>query len=356
MKKRFVLFLLIICLCFSLAIPSYALTATNEKQSYITEETLMEYTIEQNSGVQVTPVKSYPVYDVSGNPTYVCVEFIHSNISGFGLIDLVNFTVVMYTLDGNPFFTSEDTVLYNGVMDFAIINQNSNTAIICGNNEQVATSTLMNDSRAGLTVMPSLDREQCLNSFVSSFMTTQSRAVEDVLIPGGDDESLVYSSGNYSGDISTDCGLNAAAIYLRHMDEYVLDVYVPSTQNTQEKLKIALAEIAQTTVGSTTSLSMSNIAKSINAYIDEYSGSSAVDVSNSSYSWTKYKNRIADEKPCILYIGAGDTEYWEKAHAVVGVGYTGGSTSSSGYLIVNSGFQSYKYVNILTTIPGYIIK
>ena len=124
----------------------------------------------------------------------------------------------------------------------------------------------------------------------------------------------------------------------------------------EEDLKVALAEIAETAVGSTTSLSMSKIATTINAYIDEYSGSSAVDVSNSSYSWTKYKNRIADEKPCILYIGAGDTTYWEKAHAVVGVGYTGGATSSSGYLIVNSGFQSYKYVNILTTIPGYIIK
>ena len=237
----------------------------------------MVYTINQNSGVQVTPIESYLVYDVSGNPTYVCVEFIYNNISGFGLIDLVNFNVIMYTLDGKPFFTSGDTVLYNGVMDFAIIDQNSGTAVICGNNEQVDLSTLMNDSRSGLTVMSSLDRERRLNSFISTFSTTQTRAVEDVLIPGGDDETLVYSSGNYSGDKSTDCGLNAAAIYLRHMDEYVLDVYVPSNQSTQEDLKVALAEIAETAVGSTTSLSMSKIATTINAYIDEYSGSSAVD-------------------------------------------------------------------------------
>ena len=67
----------------------------------------MVYTINQNSGVQVTPIESYLVYDVSGNPTYVCVEFIYNNISGFGLIDLVNFNVIMYTLDGKPFLLRE---------------------------------------------------------------------------------------------------------------------------------------------------------------------------------------------------------------------------------------------------------
>ncbi len=356
MKKRFISLLIIFCLCYSLVIPSYAITAINEAQSNDTEETLMVYTIEQNSGVHVIPIISYPVYDVSGKQTYVCVEFIHDNIKGFGLIDLVDFSVTMYALDGKPMFTKDDIVLYNGIIDFAIIDQNSHTATICGTDEQVSTNMLINDSRSGLSVMPSLDREYYLNSLCATFSTKQIRTTDDILIPGGDDESLVYSSGNYSGDKSTDCGLNAAAIYLRHMDEYVLDVYVPSTQNTQEKLKVALAEVAEREVGKTTTLEMNEIAKSINAYIDKYSGTSAVDVSNSNYSWTKYKNRIADEKPCILYIGAGDTSYWEKAHAVVGVGYTGGATSRSGYLIVNSGFVSYKYINILTTIPGYIIK
>ena len=58
---------------------------------------------------------------------------------------------------------------------------------------------------------------------------------------------------------------------------------------------------------------------------------------------------------CILRIGAGATSYWDSAHAVIGVGYTSGATSTSGSIRVNSGWYSLGYVYIGTSIPSHIV-
>lgn len=56
-----------------------------------------------------------------------------------------------------------------------------------------------------------------------------------------------------------------------------------------------------------------------------------------------------------MRIGAGATSYWDSAHAVIGVGYTSGATSSSGSIRVNSGWHSLGYVYIGTSIPSHIV-
>lgn len=147
-------------------------------------------------------------------------------------------------------------------------------------------------------------------------------------------------------------------MYLRYMDEYFDSSYVSSSHRTETQLKSALASLSNDKWHITTSLTMDRLATLTNLYTEKYGGATTTDVSKTSYSWTTYKTRInsGNGKPCILYIGAGKTSYWTPAHAVIGVGYTSGATSTSGYVVVNSGWPDLKYVQIATSIPGSIIK
>lgn len=164
------------------------------------------------------------------------------------------------------------------------------------------------------------------------------------------------SLGNYSGSYTTDCGINAVAMYLRQLDDYFGGGYLLSTLTTETKLKTSIAAYTNRTVGQLTNLSTTQLATISNGYTNEY-GTSHTSISSSTYTWTKFKNTINNGNggPCILRIGAGATSYWDSAHAVIGVGYTSGATSSSGSIRVNSGWHSLGYVYIGTSIPSHIV-
>lgn len=118
----------------------------------------------------------------------------------------------------------------------------------------------------------------------------------------------------------------------------------------------AVTAYTNRTVGQLTNLSTTQLATISNGYTNEY-GTSHTSISSSTYTWTKFKNTINNGNggPCILRIGAGATSYWDSAHAVIGVGYTSGATSSSGSIRVNSGWHSLGYVYIGTSIPSHIV-
>lgn len=359
MTKRIIAIFLSVCLCMGLATTAFASESIDVTPSRSSDEELMVFTIFQNSGVQVTPTSSYTVLDVSGNPTIVCVEFVHdASIKGFGLIDLSTYTVTMYALDAVTPFGPDDIVVSDGVLNFAVIDNDANTATDIRSNEIVPLDELFDDSRVGLNITSPEDRAKIVDGLNNSASTMEARSAEPVLVAGGSDEALVYSAGNNSGNWSTDCGINAVAMYLRHMATYFDSSYVSSSHSTESKLKSALASLANDKWSTTTSLSMDRLSTLTNLYTEKYGGTTTADVSKTSYSWSTYKTRInsGKGKPCILYIGAGKTSYWDSAHAVVGVGYTSGATSASGYVVVNSGWVSLKYVQIATNIPGSIIK
>lgn len=356
MKRQITSIILALCLCLGLVSTAFAAENTADKDR-LTDADYMALVILNNSNVKVTPTDAYKILDVSGNDSYTCVEFdVSSGAKGFGIIDLSTYDVVMYALDATVPFTRTDTIVYNGYLRFATINQD-NTATILDSNTEIAKDELYDTSRNGLTLATESMKAEKIQRESGLAEATYARSSE-VLVSGGSDTSLVYSAGNNSSPWTTDCGINAVAMYLRHMDNYFNNNYVQYTHNTEQKLKVALAVIANDQFGSTTSISMSNLAKLANKYMDTHSGSGVSSVSKTSYTWTKYKNRInnGNGHPCILYIGAGATSYWTKAHAVVGVGYTSGATSSSGYDIVNSGWTSLGYVRIATSVPGSMIK
>lgn len=354
--KKILSFILVLCLCLCVVPSAFAADNTVVK-GHPSDADYMAMVILNNSNVEVTPTDTYELLDVSGNQSYVCVEFdVPGGAKGFGVIDLYTYDVVMYALDAIMPFTRNDTIIYNGALRFAAVNEDD-TATILDSNTNISQDELYDTSREGLTLVTESFKAEKANREKELIEATRARSSE-VLVSGGSDTSLVYSAGNNSGSWSTDCGINAVAMYLRHMDEYFNSNYVPSTHNTESKLKVALAVIAHNEFGYTTSISMANLAKLANKYMDTHSGSGVESVSKTSYTWTAYKNRInnGNGKPCILYVGAGATSYWTSAHAVVGVGYTSGATSSSGYDIVNSGWTSLGYVQIGTSIPGSMIK
>ena len=354
--KKILSFILALCLCLCMVPSAFAADSTANKDRTSDAE-YMALVIFNNSNVEVSPTDTYKILDVSGNLSYVCVEFdVSSGTKGFGIIDLSTYDVVMYALDATMPFCSADTIVYNGFLRFAVVNDDD-TATILDSNKTVSEDSLYHTSRSGLSLASERFKLEMINKERELSKATRVRSPE-VLVSGGSDTSLVYSAGNNSGSWSTDCGINVVAMYLRHMDNYFNNNYVPSTHNTESKLKVALAVIADSEFGYTTSISMANLAKLTNKYMDAHSGSGVESVSKVSYTWTTYKSRInnGNGKPCILYIGAGATSYWNSAHAVVGVGYTSGATSSSGYDIVNSGWISLGYVQIGTSVPGSMIK
>lgn len=359
MTKRILALFLSVCLCFGLATTAFAAESMDSTTISSSDEEFMVLTILQNSGVRITPTSSFTVLDVSGNPTITCVEFVHSGSTrGFGLIDLTSYTVTMYTLDAITPFDSTDIVVSDGVLNFAVVDKNTNTATDVHTKAVVSLNTLLDNSRMGLSIVPEEQRSAIVDRMKKSASVMQTSRASTILVAGGDDETLVYSSGSNSGSWNTDCGINAVAMFLRHMDEYFDSSYVSSSHSTESKLKSALASLASNKWNATTALSMDRLATLTNLYTENYGGSTTTDVSKSSYSWTSYKTRInsGNGKPCILYIGSGKTSYWSAAHAVVGVGYTSGATSTSGYVVVNSGWTSLNYVQIATSIPGSIIK
>ncbi|MBR4145688.1 MAG: hypothetical protein IKU06_09570 [Lachnospiraceae bacterium] len=328
----------------------------NDNLNLSHDEEYMVNVILSNSNVEVFPTDSYSILDIAGNPTYICVEFnTPDDKQGFGIIDLCSYDVVMYTLASDIPFSSEDIIVYDGGLQFARINNDGSATVL--NTGTIISADLLFDKNYIRSYVVSDDiKFERINQEIDLLNNNQVRSSE-VLINGGSDTTLVYSAGNNSSPWTTDCGINAAAIFLRHMDNYFDNNYVPNTQNTENSLKIALAARAHSLLGHTTSLTMDEIASLANSYMDAYSGSGVSHVTNRTYSWLKYYLRIMNGlgMPCILCIEAGTTSYWSSAHAVVGVGYTSGATATSGYIIVNSGWISLGYVYIGTSIPSYII-
>ena len=149
--KKILSFILILCLCFCLMPPAFAAdnTAGNDHSS---DADYMAMVILNNSNVEVTPTDTYELIDVSGNQSYVCVEFdVSGGAKGFGIIDLSTYDVVMYALDAKIPFSSDDTIVYNGFLRFAVINKDS-TATVLNSNLTVSQDALYDTFRTGLTL------------------------------------------------------------------------------------------------------------------------------------------------------------------------------------------------------------
>ena len=349
MKKGFVVVIMWL-FCLGATVSAKADTDLSYDEEYMVKVIL------NNSNVEVSPTASYRILDTAGNPTYVCVEFstITGN-NGFGIIDLCSYDVIMYTLDADIPFTCEDVIVYNGGLLFARIDDDRNATIL-NTGTCISLDLLFNENCIRSYEVSDEIKSERINLENDLLNNNPVRSTE-VLISGGTDSSLVYNAGSNSYPWTTDCGINAMAIFLRHMDNYFDNNYVPNGQNTENSLKIALAARANSLLSYTTGLTMDEVVTVTNNYMDTYSGTGVSHVTNRSYSWLKYYLRIMNGlgMPCILKIDAGDTTYWTKAHGVVGVGYTSGATATSGYIIVNSGWTSLGYVQIGTSIPSYII-
>lgn len=345
----------------SLSVPAFAADIEMEpgaisSEALTLDEQFVAAKIKENHGITITPTVSYHLLDTSGNPTYTCVEFSYENVNvGYGILDLCSYELVLYSLDKLPIFDETDVVIYSGTLDFAAIQSGRNTAVDLLTQQTVSVDSIQNDARNGLVVKNIAERQAFV---INAESKANSRASEnEIAVPGAYDEDLVYSAGNNSGTYTTDCGINAVAMYLRHLDDYYGGGYLLSTLTTESKLKISISAYTSRTLGQLTNLTTSQLATISNGYTNEH-GTSHTSISSSSYTWTKFKNTIdgGDGVPCILRIGAGATSYWTSAHAVIGVGYSAGATSTSGSIRINSGWVSLGYVYIGTSVPSHIVE
>ena len=335
----------------------YAVESTSDIDSKLVaaDESYVKAYILANHGIQISITDSYHLLDTSGNPTYTCVEFSYgTGRVGYGIVDLRDYTMPLYSLELLPPFDKDKAIIYSGTFDFAEIQGNTAIATDVRTKKVADIKYFQNNVRDDVVPLSYSAREGKIASTRNHIATISTET--DVVVSGGTDTTLVYSAGNNSGSYSTDCGINAVAMYLRQLDNYFGGGYLMSTMTSESKLKISLAAYAKRTINQTTGLTTIQLATLCNGYTKEH-GTSYTSISSKSYSWTTYKNTINSGygSPCILRVAGNTTTYWTGDHAVIGVGYTSGATASSGSLRINSGWTSLGYVYIGTAIPTHIV-
>ena len=86
--KKILSFILALCICLCLP-PSAFATDSKADKDRSSDADYMAMVILNNSNVEVMPTSTYTLLDVSGNNSYVCVEFdVSIGTKGFGIIDL----------------------------------------------------------------------------------------------------------------------------------------------------------------------------------------------------------------------------------------------------------------------------
>lgn len=347
MKKWFSFFLVCL-LCISMGIPVSA------KSMVLNEEKLVAAEIKNNHGIDIVPKNLYTLLDQSGNSTYVCVEFEHSDGKvGYAIVDLTSFEVELYSLYKLPPFKQEDVVIYGGCLSFAIVNDD-NTATVIGRNKRVPIQEVLDEDCEISNVLPEYEQKEAIAKIEESI----TKSTEEPILGCSDVDSDVFSSGNNSGDYVTDCGINAAAMYLNYMDKYYDSGYLPANINGEEEIKIALSKYTQEHVTEDLEhLTGPKLAEICNGYTARNSNK-ATRISSSSYSVAKLKDVIngGKGKPCILRLPENSMEAISGTHFVIGLGHTKNITSSTGKIYVNSGWKSVGFVYISSSTPTNIVK
>lgn len=346
----------LVCLFSFLAVNSSATSNTN-----YTEEEYVRALILSEQGIEVIPTNSYLLMDTSGEKTFCCVEFSHSDDKpGYAVIDLTDYKVIMYSMSKLPPFNSTDTVICGGTLNFAVVEEETSVATIIGDDKQVAMEELLSTERDNLSVL-SVDNRMAITEEISKNLIgghTSRNKADPALGCDNDDEEDVFDAGGNSGEYDTDCGINAAAMYLNYLDRYYGGGYLPKNVVGELKIKKAISAYATRTLKENLlGLTGSELATICNGYTKEH-GTVATNIASSKYTFTKLKNTINNGKgkPCILRLPEEATEYWVGSHFVIGLGYTNGATSSKGSIHVNSGWKSYGFVYIPTSAPSHIVK
>lgn len=352
-KLLFVFFTLMMVLIFR----SYNVSADDNAENL----KKVIYTVESNNGVNISPLDTYDMVDISGEKRFFVVTFMCDGNNGFAILDKEEDEVAIYALNSSVEFVHEKPMMLVSLFDYVVIDEENDSAVSLVSGISYVFSDLSKElqERKDIDEQDNEEDNEFLipDDYIEESSMEMNGTRSNIIVYGGNDTSLVYNAGSNSGSYSTDCGINASAMYLRHMNNYFYYSYVSSAHSTETLLKICLAEISYNLYSATSDLTMSKVAAITSTYIDTYSGTYADEVSSYSYSWANYTYRIngGSGKPCILRVPAGTTGYWTQAHAVLGVGYTYGATDSSGYLIVNSGWTNLGYVQIPTSVPNKMI-
>lgn len=327
----------------------------NTERACVNEEEYIKAYILANHGISVSPTSSYKLLDQSGNETFSCVEFSHGdNQTGYAIVDLSSYDIIMYSLAKLPPFNQNDIVVCGGILNIAVMNDDS-TATLIGSNKQIDTFDLFDNSRDSVDVLSEADRQELIANLGSPLIHTRSVAPT---LDCADDDDDVFNAGWNSGDYETDCGINAAAMYLNYMDKYYDNGYLPPLVTGEKKIKVALsAYTTRTLTSDLLYLTASELATICNGYTKEH-GTVATSIASSTYKFSKLSDVIdnGNGKPCILRLPEKATSYWTGSHFVIGLGYTSGASSSSGSIYVNSGWDIYGFVYIPTTAPSHIVK
>lgn len=352
-KKIIGSIMVLACVCCFFIVSSGAISNEN-----VAEEEYVCALILSEQGIEVYPTDSYLLMDTSGKETFCCVEFSHSdNRPGYAVIDLTDYRVVMYSMSKLPPFNSTDNVICGGTLNFAVVEENTSTATIIGNNKQVPMKELLSAERDDLDIL-SIDNRRAITEDIAKKSTDYSfRSKAGPTLDCYDVEEDVFNAGYNSGDYDTDCGINAAAMYLNYLDKYYDDGYLPRNVVGELKIKKAISAYATRTMKENLlGLTGSELATICNGYTKEH-GTVSTNISSSKYTFTKLKNTInnGEGKPCILRLPEASTEYWTGSHFVIGLGYTDGATSKTGSIYVNSGWTSYGFVLIPTSAPSHIV-
>lgn len=342
MKNKIKIIVLFVIMAFLLTFNVYAQDNNSAIGADMVETDIerVSSVIKDHHGITIIPTDAYHLIDTAGNPTYTCVEFIHDGgKDGFGIVDLCTYEVTLYSLDVKPPFSKDSPIIYSGLFDFAIVQDDGQSAVDVNTGKTVKTMDLQSSQRRNMSVLTPITRRSIVENV--NVGSTPYSVDNEVCVSGAYDAQLVFKAGYYSGSYNTDCGINAIAMYLMHLNKYFGGGYLRSNITTEEKLKTSLAAYAIGVSIPTVEIPPVKMAQLSNGYTQKH-GTSYTNVSYRTFSWSRFESTVNNGYglPSILLVSGGSTNYWDSNHAVIGLGYTVGRSVDVS-IRVNSGWFVY---------------
>lgn len=319
-KKLLITFTIILSFCFNFT--TYAQAQNIQNISYLSYENEYINIFAKSILKSDYPAATYYLKDLNNSNRYIFFDYLEN---GYIVYDSLTSSITEASPTSLKFkneIATED-IYYTGPLSYYKIEDNNYYNLITN---QTTKKEVLN------------------NQFIE--LNNNLDTINKVILRGNSEYSISISGSipNYSYNPNGICGSTAAAMWLRYMDIYKSNNYVPSyleSSNGISLIKYLTPYIDGSVPGST--------ATDLLHGLQEYINQQGINKQLSLYSWnaSKFKQAISQNIPVLLDL---DKEPTYNEHWVVASGYYVYQSPGISFVIVNDGWGSTGvYIN-----PSYI--
>lgn len=336
MKARIILIAIIIVT--TLCVPIQA-----QQNKYDLEKEYLEIFMTGSGYIDLNIKNPLPLYNNDNNIEALCFDL---GITGYAIINVNSLEITEYSLNGkNPYSETSEKAYYFGPFDYYSRKGDILTRIVSGS--KIPFNEIKSNYKH-----KKVDKEEKLNSLKSIESQLAQASISMATYSYVDIGTALPTWGGIGNGYY--CGLDAAAIILKHYDNTTTYDFVPSSINLDGTLQNYLTSnnyiVNAGTIG-TDLVSGVSPYTGLNGYLKNvvgfyYSGYRSV---KTSYSWSFYQSKINIGVPLIVGTTSSHPNY--PSHWVVGHGY-GTGYDGINRLYVNDGDHNNN-VSLVATSSYY---